>query len=338
MHLAIMRQNQINVSIALSDNVNTRPVIDGRVRPQGVQLCTTVLHPSEMFWRQLKYQEFDVSEMSLSSLLISWANGNRDWVAIPVFTSRHFFHTWALKSLSAGIDHPRDLKGKRVGVPEYQQTAAIWSRGVLQHEFGVAPDEIQWFMERGTNRSHGAATSFTPPKGVEVVQIAADADIGSMMLKGELDATLLHLNGGNLVDRSRTELNGAAAIRPLFDDVGKECRRYYRKTNLYPINHTLVMRRSIHERHPWLALNLFKAFQEAKKSQSATSSEILKSYVDTGAVCSDLNGILERDPAPYGLVHNRTVLETIARYVHEQGLTEGLVPIDAVFAPSTLDI
>ncbi len=132
----------LELSIALSDNPRTRPIIEGRVTPEAIRLVPTTLHPSEMFWRQLRFGDFDVSEMSLSTLTILTSQGNRDWVGLPIYTMRKFFHTEIVSHKDSGIKVPADLKGKRVGVPEYQQTAAIWTRGVLQHEFGVKPSDI----------------------------------------------------------------------------------------------------------------------------------------------------------------------------------------------------
>ncbi|MCL6592993.1 MAG: ABC transporter substrate-binding protein, partial [Alicyclobacillus sp.] len=148
---------KVRLSVALSENPRTLPLLQGRISVQGAELYATGLHPSEMFWRQLAFQEFDVSEMSMSSLLMAMARGARDWVGLPVFTSREFFHTRILVRPAAGILTPADLRGKRVGVPEYQQTSALWSRAVLQHEFGVHPEEIDWFMERLPERSHMGA-------------------------------------------------------------------------------------------------------------------------------------------------------------------------------------
>src|SRR5262245_58614241 len=161
-----MAAPKLELSIALSDNENTRPLLDGVVEAEGLRLVPTAVHPSEMFWRQLKFGDFDVSEMSMSSLLIATSRGPTPWVALPVFTSREFFHTRVLVRADAGIAKPEDLRGKRVGVPEYQQTAAIWGRGVLQHEFGVHARDMEWFMERPPDKSHGGATGFMPPAGV----------------------------------------------------------------------------------------------------------------------------------------------------------------------------
>ncbi|MDA0240576.1 MAG: PhnD/SsuA/transferrin family substrate-binding protein, partial [Proteobacteria bacterium] len=139
-----MSRTTLDLSIALSDNARTRPIVEGRVQPQGIRLTPTVVHPSEMFWRQLKYGDFDISEMSLASFFVAVSRGETDWMALPIYTMRMFFHTGIQVRADSGIKKPADLKGKKVGVPEYQQTSAIWSRGILQHEFGVHPKDIEW--------------------------------------------------------------------------------------------------------------------------------------------------------------------------------------------------
>jgi 4,5-dihydroxyphthalate decarboxylase len=328
----------LELSLALSDNPNTRPLLDGHVAAEALRLIPTAVHPSEMFWRQLRFGEFDVSEMSMSSLLIATARGPTPWVALPVFTTREFFHTRILVRSDAGISAPADLCGKRVGVPEYQQTAAIWGRGVLQHEFGVHAREIEWFMERGPDKSHGGATGFAAPAGVRVSPIAPSTNIGEMLVCGELDATLLYLTNRNLVDRSRIDLSIDPRVRPLFADRAAEGRRYYAKTGIYPINHTVVVRRSLLEQHPWIALNLYSAFAAARDHFARQADAFLAPYFDTGVLGDEARHALARDPMAYGVKAARPVLETIAQYVHEQGLTERRVGLDEVFAPSTMDL
>lgn len=327
----------LELSIALSDNANTRPLLDGTVAPEGIRLLPTAVHPSEMFWRQLRFGDFDVSEMSMASLLIATARGPTDWAALPVFTTREFFHTRILVRTGAGVDVPADLRGKRVGVPEYQQTAAIWGRGALQHEFGVHPHEIEWFMERGAERSHGGATGFAPPAGVTVHPIPAGSNIGEMLVSGALDATLLYLSHRNLVDRSRLDLASDPRVRPLFDGAA-EGRRYYARTGLYPINHTVVLRRTLLQKHPWLALNLYSAFAAARAQVLRQGEAMLKPWHDLGLIDAPTARTLGRDPMAYGLAAARPELETIARYVHEQGLTPRPVGLEEVFAPSTMDL
>src|ERR1700719_178747 len=171
---------KLQFSIGITANPRTWPVIDGRIAPEAIELVPTVLHPSELFWRQLRFAEFDVAEMSMSSLLMARSKGDDRFVAIPVFTTRRFFHAGVLVRRDAGIDRPADLKGKRVGVPEYQQTAALWVRGVLQHEFLVEPKDMEFWMERPPARSHGGATGFQAPTGVVIHTIPDDKNIGSM--------------------------------------------------------------------------------------------------------------------------------------------------------------
>ena len=329
-----MAAPELELSASFSDNARTRPILDGAVRAAGMTLYTTVLHPSEMFWRQLHFEEFDVSEMSISSLLISAERGDFTWAAVPVFTMRKFFHTSILVNADAGIARPQDLKGKRVGVPEYQQTWAVWSRGVLKDEFGVVPEDIQWFMERGADRSHGAATGFRPPPGVSVQPVPPDTDIGRMLAEGSLDATLLQLNQPNLVDRGRGQASAAANVRPLFADPVAEGRRYYAKTGLYPVNHVLVVRRSLLERHPWIALNLLEAFTAAKDQARLKAEDALKPYVEAG---EGPGAKAAGDPMAYGYKANRAVLEALSRYQAEQGLVEAPVDPATVFARSTLE-
>ena len=310
--------------------------------PEGISLTTTAIHPSEMFWRQLRFAEFDVSEMSMSSLLISTARGAplgpTPWVALPVFTTREFFHTRILVRADAGIASPADLKGKRVGVPEYQQTAAIWGRGVLENEFGVRPRDMEFFMERIADKSHGGATGFKPPAGVTVHQIPASTNIGEMLVSGELDATLLYLTHRNLVDRSRIDLSVDKRVRPLFPDRAAEGRRYYAKTGIYPINHTVVVRRTLVEKHPWIALNLYSAFAAARAEVLSAGSTALASHFETGVIGEDVRKALAADPMAYGVKATRKVLETIADYVYAQGLTDRRVKIEELFAPVAMDL
>ncbi|MBM3529333.1 MAG: hypothetical protein FJX62_14680 [Alphaproteobacteria bacterium] len=328
---------KLELSIALSNNENTRAILDGRIEPDGIRLHATALHPSEMFWRQLKFAEFDVSEMSMSSMTIATAKGPTPWVMIPVFTTREFFHLRALVRVASGIWKPADLRGKRLGVPEYQQTAAIWGRGVLQHEFGVHPREVEWHMERTPEMSHGGATGFDPPEGVTVNRIPLSTNIGEMMVRGELDATLLYLIDRNLVDRSRIDLSKDDRFRPLFDRKA-EAARYFKKTGIYQINHGLVIRRSIHERHPWAALNIYNAFVKVRAEVLRARDTALHRHYEPSLIGDDVRRALETDTMAYGVKANRKVLETVTQYVHEQGLTPRRVALEELFAPAAMDL
>jgi 4,5-dihydroxyphthalate decarboxylase len=339
----------LRISACMSRNPMTEPLLSGAVVPEGIDWAVSGIHPSEMFWRQLKFGDFDVSEMSLSSLSIAASQGRRDWVAIPVFTSRRFFHTNIVVAAESGIESPADLAGKRVGVPEYQQTAALWSRGALQHEFGVLPEQLRWFMERPPEKSHGGSTAFQPPPGVELSYIPTTTSMGEMLSRGELDAALVFIADRNLVDRTRPGATALSGLRTLFPDPVAEGTRYYRATGLLPVNHTVVIRASLLDQQPWLALNLYSAFLAAKdagvSSLLGTSGPELRAggpldpWVQIGAIAADVPAqIRSVDPLPYGIAGQRDVLDTLETYLVEQGLVRDKVQVEQLFAPSTLDL
>jgi 4,5-dihydroxyphthalate decarboxylase len=328
----------LELTLAMTRNPRSEPLLDGTVRADGVHFRPTVASAPDIFWRQLHAQEFDVSEMSLSSLLIVLAQGNHDWIGLPIFTQRHFFQTWAWVRAGAGIEGPADLRGKRVGVPEYQQTAAVWTRGILAHDFGVEPSEMAWFMERSATRSHGAATGFTPPPGVQLQYISAESSIGAMMVDGDLDATLLYISRPSLVDRSTIDFTDDPRVRPLFPDPTAEAQRYFQASGIFPINHAMVLRRELYERHPWLALNIFNAYRLAKERVARRTRELTATHLELGLLPAEARAGLRVDPYPYGVRSNRKTLETLCQFSYEQGLTPRQLTLEEVFAPSTLDL
>lgn len=330
--------SKLKLSLVLAPNDRSQPVVDGSVGVEGVDLTISTANPGEIFFRQLSNHEWDVSEMSMSELLITTAQGNPHYVGIPVFATRYFFHTFALVRKDAGIERPQDLKGKRIGVPEYVQTAALWGRGALMHEFGVQPSDLTWFQERLRERSHGGVLGFQPPAGVELHYIPPEKSIGSMMLSGELDATLVYYPGGSLVDRSMADLQHHPDIRLLFPDVLAESARYHHETGLLPMNHCVAVRRSIFEEHPWVAGNIFRAFVQAKQIAAGRSRRTLEYYLQVGLLPLDTRGAMNADPYPYGIASNRHTLEALALYSNEQGLTPRVVGLDEVFAPTTLNL
>lgn len=330
-------QAALKLSIALSPNPRNYPIIDGRASVEGVDLVCNVLHPSEMFWRQLHHAEFDISEMSCSSLMMGLANGDDRWVGIPVFTTRRFFHTGILVRRDAGINKPEDLIGKRVGLPEYQQTAVLWTRGVLEHEWGVRPQDMEFWMERAPEQSHGGATGFKPPQGVTVHTVPPEKNLGTMMLSGELQATLHYIVSDNIIDRSTADLWKHPDIKFLFPNRAAEGARFYKKSGLYPINHGMVVKREIAERHPWLVLNILEAFNRANKISDLSRMESVADHVATGMLSPEAETLLRQPLIQHGIAANRTVLEICARYSHEQGLTPRLMRLDEVFDPDTMN-
>jgi 4,5-dihydroxyphthalate decarboxylase len=334
---------RLTLSMATRINERVRPLVDGTVRAAGIDLVPMLSHPGETFWRQLRFGDFDLSEMSLSSFLIAKSRGS-DLVAIPAFPSRRFFHIELDARADAGIRHPSDLAGKRIGVPEYQQTAALWLRAVLEHDFGVSPRDIRWYMERSEALSHGGATGFAPPPGISLETIPPDRSLASMVLEGDLDAAFVRPNrtvgADNVIERSQ-RIRGSgdwSGIVPAFGDGITEGRRFFDAHGFIPINHTYVIKGELLERHPWVALNLYKAFLEAKRvAEKDMLESVPLSMVFRWEFLSQVRSYFGPDPFPYGLRANRPVLERLVRHSHEQGLIEAPLEVDALFAPSTIE-
>ena len=327
----------LKLSLAITSNPRTWPVIDGRVEADGIDFAKTVLGPAEIFWRQLSFAEFDVSEMSMSELMMIRARGHDRLIGMPVFTTRRFYHTGIFVRKDAKIGNPADLRGKRVGVPEYIQTSALWTRGVLESEFGVAPKDMTFFMERVPTRSHAGAMGFTAPAGVTVNQIPPEKSIGSMMLSGELDACMSYNRRPDLINRSSADLENHPDIKPLFPDSAAEAIRYYKATGIYPINHGMVVKRDVFERAPWVVLNILKAFNRANDIADDERREHVSYHLETGLVPPDYRKPLAARIIQHGLKANRATLETAARYSNQQGLTPRVMTMDELFAPNVLD-
>jgi 4,5-dihydroxyphthalate decarboxylase len=327
----------IQLSIGMPSNSRTWPLLNGQVKAEGIDLIPSIVHPSELFWRQLHFADFDVSEMSFSSVIIAISQGDDRWVGIPIFTTRRFFHTGIMVRRDSGIVTPADLKGRRVGVPEYQHTAALWNRGILQHEFGVSPTEIEFWMERMPDHSHGSATGFKPPPGVTINQIPAEKSIGSMMVSGELEAALHYVVDNNLVDRSKIDLANHPDVKMLFPDPIAEGARYFAKTGIYPINHGMAIKRGLAERHPWLVLNLLKAFRASNDVAEKQRIEHVDYHRRAGLISLEAAAAMQARIVEHGVVANRHTLQTVAQNSFEQGLTQHLVALDEVFAASAMD-
>lgn len=327
----------LKLSIGMASNPRTWPIFDGRVKPDGIDLVPSQVHPSELFWRQLRFADFDVSEMSMSSLMMARSRGDDRWVGLPIFTTRRFFHAGILVRRDAGIRTPADLRGKRVGVPEYQQTAALWTRGALQHEFGVEPKDMEFWMERIPSHSHGGAVGFTAPAGVTIHPVPPEKNLGGMMLAGELEAVIHYIVDPNLVDRSTADLWKHPDIGPLFPDPLAEGIRYYRKTGIFPINHGMVIRRELAERHPWMVLNLLKAFDRTNEIANREREEHVAYHRATGLLPREAAESLGTAIVRHGIKANRLVLETAAQYSSEQGLTPRPVKLDEIFAASAME-
>ncbi|MEK7335557.1 MAG: ABC transporter substrate-binding protein [Candidatus Binatota bacterium] len=335
---------KLTLSFISQFNERVQPLMDGTIQPKGLELIPTYSPPSETFWRQLKFQEFEISEMSLSSYLIARSR-DVDMVALPVFPSRRLFHTELAVHLDSGVKEPGDLNGKRIGVVEYQQTAALWMRGILEHDFGVSQYKVDWYMERGEELSHGGATGFKPPSGISFHRIPPDKSLVSMLVNHELDAVAV---GGpwarvtNVIDRSK-RIPGSGGdwskVKPLFPDRIAEGTRFFKKYGFLPPNHAYIVRGDIHRKYPWVAFNLYTAFVKAKALAQEKLVERIPSALFFGLeYLSMTRDIFGDDPFPYGLKANRPMLELIIEYSHEQGLTSKKMKVEELFAQSTLDL
>lgn len=325
-------------------NERVQPLMDGSVQPEGVELIPTYSDPSETFWRQLRFEEFEISEMSFSSYLIAKSRG-MDMIAIPVFPSRRFMHTQLSYHVDSGIRQPGDLVGKRIGVGEYQQTASLWVRGILEHDFGVSQYKVHWFMERTEELSHGGATGFTPPKGISFQRISPEKSLASMLVNHELDVASVHrafARESNLIDRStRIRATGGdwSKVQSLFPDTIAEGTRFFKKHGFIPANHAYIIRGDVYRKHPWLAFNLYKAFLRAKEiAQEKLAERIPSGLIFGQEYLAQTTEIFGNDPFPYGIKENRHMLETIINYSHEQGLIPEKIKLEDLFAPSTLDL
>ncbi|MGE5215369.1 MAG: hypothetical protein ACM3SP_00040 [Chloroflexota bacterium] len=325
-------------------NERVEPLMNGQIPVEGIEIIPTYSHPSETFWRQLKFGEFEVGEMSMSSYLIARERGF-DMIALPVFPSRRLFHTELSYHVDSGVTKPEDLVGKRVGIGEYQQTAALWQRGILEHDFGVSQYKVHWYMERIEELSHGGATGFTPPPGISFQRIPPDKSMASMLVNHELDVAGINSpwkNMPNVIGRSH-RIPGSegdwSKVKLLYSNRMAEGKRFFRKWGFLPVNHAYTIRGDIHRKYPWAAFNLYTAFVKAKAAFNSRLVDSIPSGLFFGkeylAMTQDIFGA---DPYPYGVKANRKMLETLIDFSHEQGLTSKKAKVEDLFARSTLDL
>ena len=301
--------------------------------PEGVSLNYLSLGVEEIFWRQLRNQEFDVSESSLSSYVMLRSRGDDRFIAIPVFTSRFFRHACVFINTQKGIREPQDLKGKIVGLPEYQITAVVWLRGIFQDEYGLFPREIRWRNGGEETPGRREKIELHLPSDIDLQPIPPDKTLSQMLETGELDAMFT-------ARAPSCFIKGSPNVARLFENYREVEEAYYRKTGIFPIMHTVIIKRDVYEKNPWTAMNLYRAFCEAKEM-------VMKSYAETAALHLTIpwlqdeidrtKKIMDEDWWPYGIRRNRHVLETFLHYHHEQGLSTRLMTIEELFAPETLD-
>jgi len=319
---------KIQLSLAIGAYDHVRDLLDGTVPVAGVELTVMRLPVEEMFYRFLMHGEFDVSEASLAKIVALAARDDRRFVPLPVFPSRVFRHSSIYIRSDGGIARPEDLAGKRVGVPEWAQTAAIYSRGLLAHDYGVDLASIHWHQAGVNEAGRVEKVELSLPSGVRLT-VVADRTLNEMLLAGDLDAVLSARPPAAI-------LGGDPRIRRLFGDPRAVELAYARKTGLFPIMHVVAMRREVYERDRWLAMNLFKAFDEAKARSLQRAADMAASFFPLPWVADELRRARELfgdDPWAYGIAPNRATLETFLRYAFEQGVCCRRLSLETLFPP-----
>ena len=322
------------ISLACCDYDRTRALFDGRVGVDGCEVVATALEPEEAFHRAFKYREFDVSELSLSSYTLQVSRGENPYVAIPAFVSRLFRHSGIYIRTDRGIKRPQDLKGKTVGLPEYQITANVWIRGILKDEYGVDTRDVHWRNGGVEEPGRDERTPLKLPPDIDLKPIPKDKTLSAMLETGELDGVI----GARAPS---CFLRGAPNVARLFPDFRAVEQDYFRRTKIFPIMHVIGIRRSLAEQHPWLAVNVLKAFIKAKELCWYELGQIghLFTSLPWGVAEFDATRkLMGEDYWSYGVEHNRHVLESFTRYHHEQGLSARQVKVEELFPPSTFEL
>jgi 4,5-dihydroxyphthalate decarboxylase len=310
----------------------TRAVMDDTVRPDGIELNSLTMPVEETFFRMLRHREFDIAEMSLSSYVVSLFKDPKPFVAIPVFPSRFFRHSSIYVSAKSGVRQPADLIGKRVGNPEYQMTAPVWIRGILSDHYGVPVDSVTYVTGGEEEAGRSEKLKLDLPSNIVVERIGEHQTLARMLADGDIDALY--------TARKPSSFNGDGRVRRLFEDFVAVERAYYRSTGLFPIMHTVAIRREVYEQNRWIAQSLFKAFVEAQRLtyQDLGETAALKAMLPwLHAHVEEARREMGDDFWPYGLDKNRTTLETFLRYHYEQGLSKRRLEPEELFAPETLE-
>jgi len=312
--------HNLPLTIACGRYDRTQPLIDGRVAPEGVDLTFIPLRPGETFWRMLNHSEFDASEMSLSSYSILRSEGDTRFIAIPVFPSRVFRHSAIYLPVRSRIEKPQDLKGARVGVGDYQMTAAVWVRQLLAHEYGVMPHDIEWVTGRPVR-------AVRKPEGVRIIPMPSDMTLEGMLERGEIDALASVMIPEGL----------GTSVRRLFADFRAVETAYFKKTGIFPIMHTFVLKTALYEKNPWLAISFYRAFCRARDLAYRT-------IYDTDALAVGLPWVIDEMEVAhkifgpqiwdYSIEGSRPTLEALVAAVHEQGLASRRMSVEELFVPN----
>ena len=325
--------NTLELSLACGNYDRTRALIDGRVQADGCRLLPLPLSPEEIFFRAFRHAEFDIAELSFSSYLVTTAAGTCPYVAIPAFLSRAFRHSAIYIARERGIHSPHDLRGRKVGAPEYQLTAIVWARILLEEEYGVRPSDLHWVTGGVEHPGRPEKIKLKLPPDIAIETAPSDRTLQDMLLAGEIDAIICP-RAPSLFAASDPR------ITRLFDDDGAETRSYYERRGIFPIMHVVGIRKEIVAQHGWLPQAIFKAFEASRQLGIEALDEVAALSVSLPWLPEELERtrrIMGHDFWTYGVPQNRKTIETFLAHHHRQGLSSRLLPIDEVFHPATLE-
>jgi 4,5-dihydroxyphthalate decarboxylase len=324
--------SRVPITVATWDYDRVRALADGRVAIEGCDVNYLTMRVEEILERAFFHGEFEVAEIGFSPQLIALSRGVARYVALPVFLSRMFRHSAIYIRADRGIDGAADLRGKRIGVPEYQMSAALWVRGFLKDDFGIAAADIEWVQAGLEQPGRRDKFPLNLPPGFPLNSAANGETLSQMLAEGRLDAVIS-------ARRPTCFVAGHPQVRRLFPDYRAAERDYYRRSGLFPIMHALGVRRDVVDQHPWLAASVYKAFAQAKRIADEDLAETTALKIGLPWVTAELDATREtmgEDFWPYGVEANRRTLAAMARYSHEQGLAVRVLSVEDMFAPGTL--
>ena len=324
---------KLDLSIAVGDYDRVRPLIDGAVGIDGVAPLFMTLEPEEVFFRAFRHAEFDIAELSLSSFTVRTARGDNPYVGVPVFLSRAFRHSGIYVRTDRGIRAPADLKGRKVGLAEYQLTANVWIRAFLDDDFGLTPASVEWVRGGIEEPGRPEKIAIHLPADVRLTEAPPGRSLSEMLLAGEIDALIGPRTPSAMVVSGST-------VGWLFPDPRAAAIDSYRRTGNFPNMHLIGVRRTLVERHPWLPAAVLKAFERAKavafaRLADTSASKVMLPFLDQQL--AEAQALLGPDPWPYGIDDNRQCLEYFLAQHHRQGLSDRLVPLSDLFPPSTFE-
>jgi 4,5-dihydroxyphthalate decarboxylase len=311
---------KLHLTLACGDYESIRALKQGTVKPDGIELTVLTDMTSDVrHWRMIRNREFDIAELSMSNYLTAKYIG-LPFVAIPVFLHRRFRHGFTFLNTSKSIRKPTDLIGRRVGLRNFQATTNLWIRGILEHEHQVPHRSLQWFTQDEEE------VEWTPPAGLNIQRVSPGKNVEKMLLDGELDA-LIH---PDLIQPIRNKDNRVTRLFPNYRELEID---YFKRTGIFPIMHTTAVRQELVDQHPWVAINLLRAFEEAKRvAYKRMENPRIVPLAWFGYFLEEQEEILGRDPWIYGLgSENRKTLETLIQYSQEQGLIGRKLSLDELF-------